>query len=165
MPLRQIERQIQLCDKQFAERSYSDSFQRLWTVCFKKFQIEISLFQKLFSHHISAGVEQQHYVHNALNILVNEGFLRNQQGAQSLEAVQKFYNIIKQPMRKATMHFEDLNSKDYCPDGKSILEIQAVIVLFQEDSKTNEVFFHAAKVSINSDNVIFRLFGWKNWHP
>ena len=102
------------------------------------------MFQKLFSHHTSAGVEQQHYVENALNILVNEGFLRDQQGVQSLEAVQKFYNIIKQPMRKATMHFEDLNSKDYCPDGRFTLKIQAVIVLFYEDSKTNEMSYHAA---------------------
>ena len=142
--------------KKFAESSYSDSFQRLWTVCFEKFQI--SLFQELFSHHTSAGVEQRHYVKNALNILVNEGFLRDQQGVQSLEAVQKYYNIIKQPTGKATMLSEDLNS---FPNGRFTLKILAVIVLFQEDSKTNEVSYHAVKVSINSNDVIFRFFLFK----
>ena len=51
---------------------------------------------------VQAGQEQKHFVHNALNVLVHEGFLRDQQGVQSLEVVQKIHEIIKKKPRRAT---------------------------------------------------------------
>ena len=79
-----------------------------------------------------------------MNILVNEGFLRDQQGVQSLEVVQKFYQIIKEPMRKATMEVKDLNS--FCPPGKFTFDNQAVILLVYKDTKTKEEYYHAVRV-------------------
>ena len=95
---------------------------------------------------LSAGEEQRHFVHNAFNVLINEGFLRDQQGAQSLEVVQNFYEIIKEPMRKAIKQVKDLNT--LFPPGKFTLDYQAVIILVYEDSKTNEKCYHAVRVSI-----------------
>ena len=93
-----------------------------------------------------AGEEQRHFVSNAFNILVNEGFLREQQGFQSLEVVQKFFEIIKEPIEKATMDVKDLNW--YCPPGKLTLIYQGVIILVYEDSQTNVKSYHAVRVFI-----------------
>ena len=121
-----------------------------------------------FSLYGSAGVEQRHFVHNALNILVNESFLRDQQGVQSLEVVQKFYQIIKEPMRKETMVKKDLNS--FCPAGKFKLDNQAVIILVYEDSETNDDYYHAVRVSVDlCFNGMYRVDiltkGLKSGHP
>ena len=83
-------------------------------------------------------------VRNAFNILINEGFLRDKQGVQTLEAVQTFYGIIKEPMRTAKMGVKDL--KSFCQAGGSTL--RAVITLFYEDSESNDQFYHAVRVSI-----------------
>ena len=80
---------------------------------------------------------------NAFNILVNEGFLRDQQGVQTLEFVQKFYEIIKDKPRRATMVKKELS--DFC--GKYTLLYHAVIALLYHDSKTNDTTFHAVRVS------------------
>ena len=92
---------------------------------------------------VLAGVEQQHFVHNAFNILVNEGFLRNQQGVQTLEVVQKFYAIINEKPRKATM--EEKCMYEFCK--KQTLKNHAVITLLYDDSETNVETVHAVKVS------------------
>ena len=95
-------------------------------------------------------------MHNAFNILVNEGFLRNQQGVQTIEVVQKFYQVINEPMRKATMVKKDLNS--LCPDGKFTLNYQAVIILVFEDSQANETLYHAVRMFIIMlESLSFRL--------
>ena len=83
---------------------------------------------------VLAGHEQRHFLQNAFNVLVNEGFLRDQQGVQTLEIVQKFHEIIKQPMTKAKLVKKNLNS--FCPAGHLILKQQAVIILVLEDSQS-----------------------------
>ena len=95
---------------------------------------------------VLAGHEQRHFVQNAFNVLVNEGFLRDQQGFQSLDVVQKFFEIIKEPMSKAKLVEKDLNS--ICPAGNFTLYRQAVIIMVQEDSQTNIEYYHAVRVSI-----------------
>ena len=82
--------------------------------------------------------------HNAFNILVNEGFLRDQQGVQTLEVVQEFYKIVNEKPRKATRVKKDLI--DFC--GKYTLLYHAVITLLYHDSNTNVKSFHAVRVSI-----------------
>ena len=99
-----------------------------------------------FSIPISAGPEQRHFVQNAFNVLVNEGFLRDQQGVQTLEVVQKFFEIIQKPMSKATMVKLDLNT--FFPVGKFTLDHQAVMTLVREDSKTSIKYYHAVRMSI-----------------
>ena len=69
--------------------------------------------------------------------------MRDQQGVHSLEAVQEFFKIIKEPMQKATCHTKDLNA--FLPTGKFILDIQAVIILVYEDN--NGEAYHAVRVS------------------
>ena len=64
-----------------------------------------------------------------------------------MEVVQKFYEILQEPMRKATKEVKDLHL--LCPPGKFTLNYQAVISLVYEDSKTNEKSYHAARVSIS----------------
>ena len=103
-------------------------------------------FENQFFLLVLAGEEQRHLVHNAFNVLVNEGFLRNRQGVQTLEVVQKFHEIINEPIRRATMAKSDLNS--FCPPGKFTLDYQAVITLVYEDSRTNNEYYHAVRVSI-----------------
>ena len=107
----------------------------------------------------SAGEEQRHFVNNAFNILINEGFLRDQQGVQTLEVVQKFYEIINESMRKATVVVKDLNT--FCPSGKWTLDYQAVVILVYEDSQSNEKGYHAVRVFISCDN----RFLDENWTP
>ena len=92
--------------------------------------------------YVKAGDEQRHLVRNAFNILINEGFLRNKQGVQTLEAVQKFHEIIKEPMRQANMKVKDL--KSFCQAG---LNYQPVMTLFYEDSQSKDKFYHAVRVS------------------
>ena len=127
-----------ICDKKSAENSCLDSFPKHWKVIFQTFNFSFTL--------CSAGVEQRHTVVNAFNILVNGGFLRDQQGVQTLEVVQRFYEIINQPMPKANMHMKDLNL--FCPPGKLTLDYQAVVTLVYENSQTNEKYYHAVRVSI-----------------
>ena len=91
---------------------------------------------------VLVGVEQQHFVHNAFNILVNEGFLRDQQGVQTLEVVQKFYKIINERPRKAIMVKKCMY--EFCK--KQSLEHHAVITLLYDDSKTNFETVHAVRV-------------------
>ena len=102
-----------------------------------------------------AGEEQRHFVENAFNILVNEGFLRDEQGVHTLEAVQKIHEIIQEPMREATMEWRDLNS--YCPAGKFTLFYQAVITLVYQVSQSDEIYYHAVRVSIILIKLIFRF--------
>ena len=52
---------------------------------------------KFILNFVSAGEEQRHLVHNAFNILVNEGLMRDEQEVYTLEVVQKFYEIIQEP--------------------------------------------------------------------
>ena len=91
-----------------------------------------------------AGEEQRHYIHNTFNVLVNEGFLRDQQGVQTLEVVQKFYKITKLKPRKATKI--EIDILDLCPKGAHVLPSQAVITCVQIDSSTNEAYYHAVMV-------------------
>ena len=92
-----------------------------------------------------AGEEQRHYIHNTFNVLVNEGFLRDQQGVQTLEVVQKFYKITKLKPRKATKI--EIDILDLCPRGLCVHPNQAVITCVQIDSTTNEAYYHAVTVS------------------
>ena len=92
---------------------------------------------------ISAGEEQRHVVENAFNLLVNEGFLREQQGVHTLEVVQKFHEIINEPIGRATMAKKDL--MDFC--GRHFLPYYGVITLVKIDSTTNDKNFHAVRLS------------------
>ena len=92
---------------------------------------------------ISAGEEQRHVVENAFNVLVNEGFLREQQGVHTLEVVQKFHEIINEPIGRATMAKKDL--MDFC--GRHFLPYYGVITLVKIDSTTNDKNFHAVRLS------------------
>ena len=94
---------------------------------------------------VLAGPEQRHFVHNAFNILVNEGFLREEQGVYTLEAVQKFFEIINEKPRKATMEIKDLET--FCPPGVFTLKYQAVITLVYENSHTKQKNYHAVRVT------------------
>ena len=69
--------------------------------------------------------------------------MRDHQGIHTLEAVQKFNEIIKQPPRKAGTVIKKLT--DYCGNYK--LEYHAVILLVRENSQTNEEDYHAVRVS------------------
>ena len=106
------------------------------------------MFRITYSHNlliISAGEEQQHFVRNAFNVLVNEGFFRDQQGIQSLEVVQKFHQISKLQPIKAKMVEKDLIDYSYC--GQHCLLYHAVITLVKEDSRTKTKTCHAVRVS------------------
>ena len=92
---------------------------------------------------VSAGEEQRHVVENAFNVLVNEGFLREQQGVHTLEVVQKFHEIINEPIGRATMAKKDL--MDFC--GRHFLPYYGVITLVKIDSTTNDKNFHAVRLS------------------
>ena len=96
-----------------------------------------------FQLKISDGVEQQHLLRNAFNVLSNEGFLRDKQGVLTLEVVQIFYRIINEQPRNATLVVEDLNNFR----GKHTLSPKPVITLVKEDSETKEAYFHAVRVS------------------
>ena len=96
-------------------------------------------------------MEQRHFLHNAFNSLVTEDFLREQQGVQTLEVVQKLYRIIKEKPR-ATRVAKDLES--LCPPGEFTLLYQAVITFDYEDSHTKEKCHHAVRVSAELDRDI-----------
>ena len=96
----------------------------------------------------SAGEEQRHYIHNTFNVLVNQGFLRDQQGVHTLEVVQKFYEITKLKPRKVTKVKIDI--LDLCPRGHYVQPNQAVITCVQIDSKTKKAYYHAVTVSIET---------------
>ena len=105
---------------------------------------KIKFFSFFLLRHLACE-EQRHFVHNSFNILVNEGFLRDQQGAHSLEVVQKFYEIIKEKPSRAIKEAQDLRT--LCPPGVFTLKYQAVIMLLYEDSQTMEKYYHAVRVS------------------
>ena len=94
---------------------------------------------------ILAGEEQRHFIHNAFNVLINEGFFHDRQGVHTLAAVQKLHEIIKEKPRTATVATENLEK--LCPRGVYTFHPQAVITLVQEDSITNQKYYHAARVS------------------
>ena len=100
------------------------------------------------SAHLSfflAGEEQRHFTHNAFNVLVNEGFLRNQQGVHTLEIVQKFYLTINRVPGRAVKVEKDI--LDVCPSGLYVLPNQAVITCVRINSVTKEKCYHAVRVS------------------
>ena len=97
----------------------------------------------------SDGEEQVHPVHNVFNILGNKGFLRGEEGINTLEAVQMFYKEIGVKARKPTLINENLFEKDVLesfPMGKSIPQFKAVITLVKKNSN-NEDIFHAVRCS------------------
>ena len=80
-------------------------------------------------------------IHNAFNILANEGFLRDQ-GILSLESVQEFYKIIQQEPRNATMRVTNL--LDFCNQpGFNEPDYLPVITLTTKSSTTGKVQGHA----------------------
>ena len=86
------------------------------------------------------GEEQQHRVSNAFNILANEGFLRDQQGVQTLEVVNEFYKIIEQELKRATLKVSNLLS--FC--GKiSDHEVEPKPVITLTKTENGETFGHA----------------------
>ena len=100
----------------------------------------------LYYFFVLVGLEQQHSVYNAFNILEYEGFLRDQQGVQTLEVVKKFYDIINEEPRKAIV--EEKNLSEFCE--KQTLKHHAVITLLYEsydDSNTKVETVHAVRVS------------------
>ena len=127
--------------KNFVASSNSDFFPKLSEVNFQDF---VWFYDRTSIFHL-AGEEQRHYIHNTFNVLTNEGFLRDQQGIETLEVVQKFYEITKLEPRKAKKVEIDILA--LCPKGRYILPIQAVITCVQIYSSTNEAYYHAVKVS------------------
>ena len=86
--------------------------------------------------------EQQHCVANAFNILTNEGFLRDQQGVQTLEVVQKFYEITGQKLERATLKISNL--LDFCNRIGDDVEVQPKPVLtLKKTTENGETCFHA----------------------
>ena len=122
--------------KNFVENSNSDFFPKLWEVNFQLLSASILYL---------AGEEQRHYIHNTFNVLVNEGFLRNQQGFATLEVVHKFYEITK--LTPIKVKKAEIDILDLCPRGPCVHTNQAVITCVQIDSTTNASNYHAAKVS------------------
>ena len=92
-----------------------------------------------------AGEEQRHYIHNVFNVLVNQGFLRDQQGFETLEIVQKFYQITKLTPTKVKK--VEIDILDLCPTGHCVHSNQAVITCVEIDSSTNMPYYHAVRVS------------------
>ena len=123
--------------RNFAESSVLGFFQKL-----SKVNFEALILCYFF---VLAGEEQRHFVHNAFNVLINEGFFRDQQGVYTLEVVQQFYQIIKKTPTEATK-MED-NLETLCPSGVFTFDNQAVITLVYDDSNTNQKYYHAVRVS------------------
>ena len=71
--------------------------------------------------------------------MTNEGFLRDQQGVQTLEVVQKFYEIIGQKLERATLKISNL--LDFCNQIGDVVKVQPKPVLTLK--KTTETCFHA----------------------
>lgn len=87
----------------------------------------------------SAGENQDHILENAFNVLLNDGFLRNQ-GILSLESVQEFYKTIEQEPKRATLKITTL--LDVCHQiGDHEAEPQPVITL--EKTVNGETSGHA----------------------
>ena len=152
-------------DKNFAGSLASAFFQKLLLVSF-----HICTFEFMF---VLAGEEQRHFVHNAFNVLVNEGFLHDQQGVHTLEVVQKFHEIIKEKSEKARKPKKNktkekprkatvvvANLETYCPGGVFTFDNQAVITLVYEDSNTKEKYYHAVRVSEKDVNLCFMFQFW-----
>ena len=91
----------------------------------------------------SGFADQAHNIPNAFNVLFHEGFLYGQ-GVLTLEAVQKFYKTISETPRKADLVVKELIG--LCPPGKEVQLYQAVIRLRYENSRTNEIYYHAVAV-------------------
>ena len=65
--------------------------------------------------------------------MTNEGFLRDQQGVQTLEVVQKFYEIIKEEPEKATLKVSTL--LDFCgQSGDHEVEPKPVLTLTRTEN-------------------------------
>ena len=65
--------------------------------------------------------------------MTNEGFLRDQQGVQTLEVVQKFYEIIKEEPEKATLKISTL--LDFCgQSGDHVVETKPVLTLTRTEN-------------------------------
>ena len=77
--------------------------------------------------------------------------MRHQQGVQSLEVVQKFYEIIQEKPKKAAIVRKDLI--EFC--GNYTLSYHPVVCLTYHDSKTNEKFRHLVRVF--KINPIYKL--------
>ena len=112
-----------------------DSFLKPSKVNFEDFSASIFL----------AGQEQRHYIYNTFNVLANQGFLRDQQGIQTLEVVQRFYEITKLKPIKAKK--VELDILDVCPTGHCVHSNQAVITCVKIDSSANVPYYHAVMVS------------------
>ena len=69
---------------------------------------------------------------------MNDGFLRDQ-GILTLEAVQKFYDLILEEPSRAIMKEEKL--KDFCQSKKD--GIQPVVTLMMKNSEENDEYYHA----------------------
>ena len=89
------------------------------------------------------GDEQVHPVYNALNILSNKGFLR-EEGIYTLEAVQIFDEENWQTPGKPTLKNQDV--LDFCPMGNSVPEFKAVITLVKKSSENLELSYHVDRV-------------------
>ena len=112
---------------------------------------------------VLAGKEQEHTVQNAFNVLVNQGFLRDQQGVHSLEVVQEFFRIINRKPGKASPKFMNLAS--FCRVRAHTLKNHAAIILVKEDSQTYEKVNHVVRVSREPTCLkAFRFLGTK-WTP
>ena len=92
-------------------------------------------------NNFSAGEIQGHIIRNAFNVLANKGFLRDQ-GILSLESVQKFYKIIEEEPKSATLRVA--NVLDFCNQfGHHELDYQPVITLTRKNFLTGHVQGHA----------------------
>ena len=83
-------------------------------------------------------------MHNAFKVLQYKGFLHDE-GINTLEAVQKFYEAISENTRKSGYVEKDL--LDFCPPGQSSVGgYQPVVNIMFYNSKTGSEAFHAVAV-------------------
>ena len=74
-----------------------------------------------------------------------------------MEAVQEFHKIINEIPRKATIAKDELIT--LCPLGVSYTFIpQAIITVMQQDSITNQEYYHAVRVSIYNGSYFDFMF-------
>ena len=104
----------------------------------------------------SASDIQGHTFENLFNVLVNQGFLRDQ-GILSLETVQEFYKIIQEEPKYASMRKTHLLTFCY-ETGFHVLDYQPVITLIRISSRTGRVDGHAVVLhSYDRDDDILVL--------
>ena len=93
---------------------------------------------------------------NLFNVLVNQGFLRDQ-GILSLETVQELYKIIQEEPKPATVRVTHLLTFCY-QTGYHELDYQPVITLIRISSRTGRVDGHAVVLhSYDRDDDILVL--------